>query len=501
MSIAEPKSIDIDNVGAIGHLSFPILEEGGVFLATGPNGSGKSTALLGVRALYDPSVRPGLNKSDAAPSGKIAAPGLEIRLGKVNTKKGELEVVSIDCDCDPSKLVDPGIQNPAAADRERTRILIRMRGIKIDRERWANLLAGVKRAGLAEEMPEELDAVGQAAFIKKKLNDDALTLEKEGKAKESTANGLREAVKDVPRDRVAVPESSDSIAELIADAKRKRTAKAEAEASTAEAREKLTKIDGEGRDLDAEHRAAIKAESQAWTSLQVVVDEILELEKRLDSLRGHEKVLSEKHTSATRERASAEERLRVRNETAALLESLVPSAPSDEELADLERRKANAKAIEDANARVAEAAAQRAKADAVYEEARVALNSAEDLRTLAKRTDEVIAEALATSGIEGVSVNEGRLCVATDRSPTELFGELSSGEKWSFAIGQVAARLNDAPEGSARLVSIEQPAWEGLDPKNRRLVYSLSKQYRVNVYSAVAGEGELRVEEYAGGAV
>jgi hypothetical protein len=495
MSVAEePQAIEITNLGPIPRLTLPILPGGGVVLALGPNGSGKTHAVKAVQALYDSSVRPGLSHTDGTPNGTIAGPGLTIRLGKVNTKRGELEVEAIDSECDPSKLVDPGIVDPVAADRDRLRRLTRMRRVQVSDEAWQELLAKAPGGGIAAEsvLIDGFDAVAQAAQIKKRLNDEALTLEKDGKAKESKANGLREAVKDVPKTAPACDGSAEDWSDKIADAKRKRAARAEAMERAEASKAKLAEL-GDGLSVqDAADRYNAASNEATDTAATVA-----ELEEQLDEARRiHEAKRADLHRAHDALQA-AERHYRLRKESLAAIESVVPDAPSDEELAELEARKVAANEAEKTAQRVAEAAAQRAKADATYEEARQALNAAEDLRTLAKRTDDILAAALASAGLQGVQVHDGRLCVATDRGPRELFADLSQGEKWKFAIEQSAAGF-DAANDRMRLLPVCQEAWEGLDPTNRRLVDLLAKQHRVTIYSAQAADGELRAEEYAG---
>ncbi len=147
MGIADKpgKTIEIDHVGPVRHLTIPIPEQGGVVVLRGRNGSGKTTVLDGVESLYNKSARKGLRPNDAAPSGSVEGLGVTVRLGRSNTVTGELVCESLDGRVDPSQLVDPGIKDPLAADSRRLATLIRLAGVTITADKWARHRRGGQR--------------------------------------------------------------------------------------------------------------------------------------------------------------------------------------------------------------------------------------------------------------------------------------------------------------------------------------------------------------------
>jgi hypothetical protein len=114
---------------------------------------------------------------------------------------------------------------------------------------------------------------------------------------------------------------------------------------------------------------------------------------------------------------------------------------------------------------------------------------AQKLRDAAKLTDEVLSEAVACAVLR---VDGGRLVTTTKRGAT-YYGDLSQGERWKIALDIASDRV-----GVGGLIVVEQPAWESLDPQNRRLIAEHAKSRRVVILTAEADDGELRSEVFQG---
>lgn len=83
-----------------------------------------------------------------------------------------------------------------------------------------------------------------------------------------------------------------------------------------------------------------------------------------------------------------------------------------------------------------------------------------------------------------------RLVVATERSETELFEDLSDGEKWRVIL-PIAAAKNV-------LITLSQAAFGELAESSRAYLDTLAREVGCYILTAVADDGELRAEPYRG---
>lgn len=491
------ETVELTNVGPIEKLSIPVPDAGGVVVLRGANGLGKSHAIAGVQAMADPAVRRTLRNRDNTREGRIEGLGVSVRLGRSNTSKGELAVSGLDSVMDPAAFVDPGIKDPDLADAKRVQVLARLAGIKVEREEWLALFddsVSVELLGINSEDLDGDDPVETANKLRRKLHDAARRIEKSIEGMQARADV---AGKDLPAD---LPESIDRDAFHAAVAR--------AEANVASLR----------RMVADDERIAQQAEQARQQLESIVVEDVEQILAEIDlnksAAGSNDKLaseLTEQIAVLTAQRDGMLATAWKHRERIVELEARAARAAEQkrrvEELRDT-MTKATRKPVEPAE--IEKAAAEVAEAKAALEAAIVAQEAirrrddwkakvaelsqqrkiADRIREIARSTDSAIEHAFATRGFEDLVINDGRLCVATDRGK-EPVSDLSHGERWRLAL-DIASRN----QASGALLAVNQEAWESLDPTNRRLVAGMAKDRGIVILTAEASEGELRAEPF-----
>ena len=115
---------------------------------------------------------------------------------------------------------------------------------------------------------------------------------------------------------------------------------------------------------------------------------------------------------------------------------------------------------------------------------------ADRLRKAAGQTDDVLSVIVGKLDCP-LRVEGGRLVLTTDRG-TELFEDLSDGERWRLALDVVIRFL---PQNG--ILTLPQAAYGELDPINRREIDRLLRERGVVCLTAKATEDEeLRAEVF-----
>lgn len=486
-------SIELSHVGPIEKLTIPCPEDGGVVVLRGRNGSGKSHALEGVESLYSKSSRSGLRNSDGVPSGSIEGMGVTVRLGRVNTAKGELVCESLDGRVDPSQLVDPGIKDPQKADAKRLVSLIRLGNVKVPAEKWAASLKEAADKVAVMDLVDE-DPVVTADRIRRRLHEVAREQEKLADSEAAESASIAKLIEDTdlssPHDEDELAGYLDSATSALAKAESKRDSYARAKVGIVEAEEKLAGM--VAVDLKPLRESLEKAKSEMETAENAVAD-----------IQAAIKKLHEQLTAASISRGSAEAGLlqaakavesaeKENEKRSVFLEAAAVTLPemvSESTVEKLKVAKHDALKAVQYGQTVRQAIATKAKSDALAKSAEAKQKSGEKYRSLAKSTDAVLEQALVDAGYNKIKIHDGRLCVESDRMQLEPFSDLSHGERWSMALDMAAAGL---PKGS--VLPVAQEAFEALDPDNRNRLNELAKERGLVIVTAEATEGELRAE-------
>lgn len=489
-------AIELRSVGPIDRLRIPVPKGGGVVVLKGRNGSGKSYALAGVQGLVSKDGRRTLRAMDGRQSGEVNGLGVTLRLGRSNTARGELECETLDAACDPSVLVDPGIKDPLAADSKRLATVIRLAAVRITADQWGKLFDGLEkyRDTIDLEALSGDDPVVTADRIRRRLHDQALKIEKVAQSAEAEADALLRQAGEVdlqaPADEAVLSRCCDQATEKVVVARQRQKAAEEARAAIAVAKQRLDAA-------EKEYGGQSLAEAQANEAVaQRASDEAMALvkaaEQALQQARVQAAAAVQHHTDQIRLRKAAESHEQTVSRTRAVLAQTVPEAPTDADVEQLRREQETAREALAYAKQVNAARRTLAKAEEVKAQAVAMLDEAEQLRAIARSTDSVLESALEAAGFTAIRVSEGRLCVPSDRAGgLEPYSELSHGERWALALDMAAKGI-----GRGGLLTVEQEAWESLDPDNREFVAGLARERELLILTAEAADGELRAEEY-----
>jgi len=172
----------------------------------------------------------------------------------------------------------------------------------------------------------------------------------------------------------------------------------------------------------------------------------------------------------------------------------IPEAVSDDTMIDLGQKRGEATKALQVGMEAARAKKARDEAHEIARQALLVLERAKRLRDLAIHADQPLEDVLNESGA-AIRIVEGRMCVPNPARTggIEAFDELSHGERWSVALDLSAHGL-----GAGGLLTVNQEAWESLDPEHREMVNKLAKDRKLTIVSAEATAGELRSEVYEG---
>lgn len=493
------QSINVRDVGPIRQVSIPVPPEGGIIVLRGPNGAGKSVALEAVDGLVRQSPRkPKAGVRRGALDGVVEGLGRTVRLSMTRSQTGgELEVSSISDDVSVDQLVDPGLKDPAAADRRRIRAALVLAGITPDVDEFGKLVGGTERlrefvskSALATDDPVEM-----ADKIRLELHAAARRFENEVVTKEAQSAGMRSAasgeadIDEAEEKRIReIHERAiwrrDEMRRACAEAQRTRIARAAAEQAVAAGKDRLSVADAQA------------SLSQAEAELASVGGEIAQLRERLAEATAREAALKDQRRVASQrvqDAERAEAAFRAASESLAKLQEV--EEPTAEELAEADAEVAEATAAVEKIGIAREATRRRAEAGLLAKQASEAASEAIALREAARSVDDVLGAMMRQNGPQNLLIADGRLYIERDGEKVP-FAELSDGEKWRIALDIAIDALGDH-----RVLAISQVAWEGLDAESRAAILAHVQERQTVIITAEADHdsiGELRAEAFAG---
>lgn len=484
-----PEEIEmaVSNIGPIKKFDYTFTGPG-VYVGRGSNGSGKSTLLRAVSKRLGGDTSD-LSVHDGAPRGSLQLGEARLTVTQSRqTNSGELEILSIESSLDIGALVDPGIKNPAKADEHRIKTLIALSGIEPDGKLFHEI-AGGEAAYLALGVDEKgADLLTLAARVKR-------AIEAQARVREETADSYLEKYRAAKAAADGAPEGEadeKTLAEALAAAQstfdrmvRENQLSDEAAASARVAAQQLAEL-GELSDdygaLLAQARSntqlaiSRRAEAEEWRRKADKLDaEAAELESDADDLMDR----------AAKAQKAAEKRQRLADEAA----RAVPAGYGDEEIAEAAQAVDDARAALEAGAVIRNARAKAAEAESHAKAAKAASKMARKLREAASEVDGALSKLLPKQC--PLRVEAGRLVCETDRGKSELYSDLSEGEKWALALKFAAQQL---PPGG--FLTLEQVAWESFAPSLQAEIAALVEKWGLTLITAAVADGPLRIEKF-----
>lgn len=489
------ESIDLRDVGPIEKLSLPVPAGGGLVVLRARNGKGKTKALEAVETVL--TGRGKLEVRDKALRGEVEAFGVHLTVAKSTRKSGELEVVTLDGKLSVAELVDPGIKSHDAADAKRIKALVALSGVKpADLAAQFRELLGGRTEFETVVRPESLtgdDAVAAADKVKRdieaaarKEEDQAQHADGRAQANSQAATGVdlkAECDADVLQKRL-----EDAIARE-ADLKSRQREHYNCQQSLATAKQQLA----DAKDSYTGPSVA-DAEVHEQKRLGIMQRAVTERDKLKAMLATAEAAVTDaghKHELALAELTAAKQHNETIRQWQEQVSAPLPAGPDDDALA------AAATAVTEARQALEQAAVVRKAqqhlllAQTAQEEALQHASAAAALRESAKGVDEVLSSAVARLSGQ-LRVEAGRLVLDTQRGAT-YFSDLSHGERWKIALDIAIDALGESKDRG--VIVLPQPAYEGLDDENRRLVAAHLKERGVVGITAECSDDESIVAE------
>ena len=482
----EPTEIELKNIGPIKHLAFAV-DGPGVYVARGANGSGKSTMLRAVSKRLGGDVSD-LSVYDGASRGTLALGEARLTVTQSRVANGgELEIIGIESALDISKLVDPGIKNAAKADDYRLKTLIGFAGIEPDPQIF-HPIAGGEAAYLALGVDDKgVDLLTLAARVKRAIEAKARTHEEtadnyaeKARACKSAAEGVPEGEADEKALAEALAKAQSALDAMNAENDRSDAARAAAELAAAQLREigKLT-------DDPAKALAAAKTSTEMAIERRATAAEMRVQADRLDA----EAKVCESDADQWLERAAkAQQSEKKRQQLAEAAAKAVPAGYDAGEIAAARAAVVAARKGVENGALIRQAAAKAAEAASHASAAKTASKLARKLRDAAGEVDGALSKLLPANC--PLRVEAGRLVIESDRGKSELYADLSDGERWAVALQFAAQQL---PRGG--MLTLPQIAWESFAPALQTEIAGYVNQLGLVLITAAVADGPLRVEK------
>ena len=486
------KKIRMKNIGPIKEESIDPLEGGGIILLVGGQGCGKSTALDAItRRLSGQSTAIDLQPRDGTSRGElwIGEAKLTVTRGR-KALKGELEVQHIEGKFDISKLVDPGIKDPLAADQARIKALIALSGATASPSDFYDAAGGQEAFDELGIDCDAADPIVLAGRTSRALQKTALKCKQKATTDFAAAKTKRDEASKVDTsrqsDRDVLQSAYNAAHTLAAELGAKQSQYTEQQATVAQAYKSIDELKPPGVAVDKATKSLADHEHSLASSVK-------EIDKADADLKRAE-------NDYERIRASVKQAKQILDlaqsyaETVSNLKEVIASAQlepvTDDNLAAADKALATANQAIETGVAIRQAKDLTSEAEFAEISAIKSQEQAETLRNQSKAVDEILSGLIPAGNLR---IDEGRIVTKTDRSSSELFSELSDGERAALAIEVTVPNL---PEHG--LLIAPQWMWEGWTESTQDMVWEKLKKHGVIMLTAEARDGELAVEVYEG---
>lgn len=446
-SSSSTKTLEFKEIGPVPLISIPLPEGGGIVAFVGPNGSGKTELLKGVRTWVTGEGK--LNKRDGADVASVSGLGATVTFRNSTRRSGELEAVSLDeGKFSIAQLVDPGFNDPGAADSARIKAILGITGVEADARKFYDLVGGETRL-LAIVSPSALagkDLVAMAAAVKRDIEAVARKREDAQKNFEQKRDAALEMIKgvdlDQPFDDTVIAAEYRKVVGEEAELRRQIEQYANSEVAADTARRQIVD-QPKNKVSDVVHRRRALNEDLVDLRRQVAAAEqaILECDEHAQNAERIDAAnfLCQKTIECFS--------LMIRPSKVKLIELVASEATISEQMQ-------NCKVVREARLKKTEAEAYDVNAEALGK-------VAAEMRTAAHGCTGVLTSAVEKAcpemGIKEDERGKTRIVVDTDRGRTYI-AELSHGERTTLAL-KIAIRS----VGPGGLIPVEQGFFEGLD--------------------------------------
>jgi energy-coupling factor transporter ATP-binding protein EcfA2 len=477
------QEILIQNVKAIQKVSVPI-PKSGVVLFRGRNASGKDSGIEAINSLLAGDGK--LPVRDGQAFGVVQGFDCMVTFGRQTKRAGELTVSEIASKFDIGKFVNPGINDPEAADAARIKALLRLLGIEPDPSIFFSLVGGKDEFEkiVPIERLDTADVVNMAGQVKRFIEAEA---RKAKSIETETAAKIKAITEDVSQINITQPHDEAFLrteyetavrikSELIAE----RHANQKARENAQQAEKELKAIQGSGNVPTIED-----AEISLSDATQLLEKERTALEEA-----------KRRHSAAVAAYEKTTERLgyaKTMSDAVKKWQEQINKAKTIDDIPDEKIIAADTR-VDKANAAISTGvlirrAITQLELCAKEKDKHIAqATRAEMLRGAAGSVETILSSLIKSDKIQIVG---GRLVTPTKRSKQTPVAELSTGEIWTLAIELTAPIV-----GESGAMTAPQVAWESLDPDHEILIESVCHKNKIVLISAEATDGELRAEVF-----
>lgn len=491
----------IKNIGPVEHLSIPLPAGGGVTVLLGSNDIGKSETLRAIKRAAGADER--LTKRDGTLRGEVDLLGVRLSVAASARETGEAEFSSLEGRLDVSDLVDPQLKDPAAADRRRIQALLTIRGVKADPAMFYDLVGGKDafEALVKADTLRATDLVDMAAKVRRDFHEAARAAQDGATKEEGRIAACREQLAGVDLsaecDEAVLQEAlcqtvkRASVLDVRSDTAWEASKKAEV------ARKQLDAAQASYHGLSVEEASSqVLLRQEDWEAARG------RLQDAEDALRQAKRAF-EDCTRAVRD-AEAQQRSAIEHQAAmdgwskTIEEGANVETPTTEALEEAHAAVHLARVAVERGAEVRKAKETQARLERHIDLAKASLAKADQLRTAARSTDDVLSHAVQSKAIRVQSDDRGNPRLVTDhpdRGET-YYADRSRGTRWKIALDEAIERVREIGGEGRALIPIPQEAWEGLDDANRQEIDQHARTLGVNIITAEAVDGPLRSMVY-----
>lgn len=485
-------TIEISDVGPIESITIDIPEDkpGGVVLLKGDQGTGKTQAINAIRAVLGKKMRLIPNEK-AVDKGKIKLGDRTVTVGGTTTRKGDLEVGTIEERFDINDLIYPAYDDADVRNSHRIKALIDVAGVKPDIAIFYDVVGG--KAGmdalLAPKDQETPDLVDLCAKLKRAIEKKAGVEETLVESAESNARAAEGAAAGIdtskPDEAEALTNALTTATTHAATLKQQRTTYSDAKTQAEQARAQLAEHEKSAVDVtkaNLVHHDVLAAFKKASEKVVELRAALKDAEAACDT-KGAE-VRSAKQVLDAAEQA--EKAVKGWRDQIAEFEKL--PQPNDADIVAADTACSLAREAVDDGAEVRMAKSKLADAERYRKDAAAHAKEAKRLREQAASVYGVLTKQIPKGPLY---VAAGQLVVDTDDREKEPYDRLSDGERWKLAIPYAVNAVGDGG-----FLCCPQDAWQHLSPTSQSWVAQFCHDNGVWLITGTVANGPLRSEVF-----
>lgn len=498
MATKKTQKIKITNTGPIRNFEAELPP--GVSVAYGANGVGKTHLIAALTKSLggDPEIP--LAATDGASKGSVIINDIPIlAITKLNRQTGKADVSLLSAS-PLGTLVDPDIADPVRAENARLKALLQMVDCPVT-EKTLHTLVGDDTEAVMELAPDDLlhrDIVSVADLVRRTMHNTKRHFEQTALRAAGEAAGAKVETPAVVS-RVSVADAQAASDESLMNLQRL-TGEASQRAAREQERAEIEATLGERPDVVlaqggfdnavAGLKEAQSARDEIGRNFARLQEDLLFEKARFAAADVAVSQMEDRRNDAALGIQTQERLAGQWDQRRAILDSEITGATA----ADVEAAKTTVLERRTALELARQSEAYRHSLEAVADARKrqqAAENKAAHFEKIALTVTSRLGEVLASTGVQGLTVDDGTLSVLRPDGTIEAFSRLSFGQRTRIAADLIAKR---APEGT--ILPLADKFWHGLDDANKGEFHQIFAERGISVITESADVGELRVRAF-----